>query len=156
MAIVTLEDRSGSIDAVFFPKTYQNHSEDLIVDEVLIVQGFAEISSGEEGARSEDQIRVNRAFTLTSAFSELARQIGISFPTDVTEKMLYQTRDILERFPGKVPVTLIFDSIDEHSWRIPCGDRQGVAADENFLGEIRSLLGENSIRLDLSRPKERA
>ncbi len=156
MAIVTLEDRSGSIEAVFFPKTYLANSADLVVDEILIVQGVAEIATGDEGVRSENQIKVNRAFTITSAASELAQQIGISFPSDVSEKMLYQTREIMDRFPGKIPVTLIFDRLDDHSWRIPCGDLKGVSGNGSFLEEIRNLLGDHSIRLDLARPKERA
>lgn len=156
MAIVTIEDRSGSIEAVFFPKTYLEYREDLAIDEVMVIQGTAEIASEEEGARSESQIVVNRAFTLSSAASGLAKQIGIAFPSDVNEKMLYETREIMSRFPGDIPVTLIFDHIDDQAWRIPCGDRQKVSGEEGFIDQVRKLLGEKSIRLDIARPKERA
>jgi len=156
MAIVTIEDRSGSLEAIYFPKAYLEFREDLAVDEILVIQGTAEIIAEEEGIRGERKIIVNRAFSLSSAASKLAKQIGISFPSDVNEKMLFETRDIMQRFPGKIPVTLIFDHLDDHAWRVPCGNGQMVSGESGFIEEVRTLLGESAIRMEIAKPKERA
>ena len=70
--------------------------------------------------------------------------------------MLFETRDIMGRFPGKIPVTLIFDHVDEHAWRVPCGNRQMVSGESGFIEEVRTLLGESAIRMEIAKPKERA
>ena len=121
-----------------------------------MIQGTAEIVAEEEGIRGERKIIVNRAFSLSSAASKLAKQIGISFPSDVNEKMLFETRDIMQRFPGKIPVTLIFDHLDDHAWRVPCGNGQMVSGESGFIEEVRTLLGESAIRMEIAKPKERA
>ena len=156
MAIVTLEDRSGSIDAVFFPKVYADCTGDLEVDNTLIIQGQAEMASDEEGSRSQDQIKVKRCYSLSNAVSELAEHVGIVFPKDVTEGQLFKTKEILERFPGKISLTLLFDHVDGKNWRIFCEDRFKIDASEEFINEIRGLFGRESIRLNLTQALENA
>ena len=155
MAIITLEDRTGSLEAVVFPKTYEEIREFLEVDRVVITQGTAEISDEKDGGLSSSQLKVQRAFPLEAASQELASKVGILFPAEVDEKMLFQTKEILMRFPGKLPVTLIFDDHGADSWRIPCGDRLRIDASQQLIGEIRQLLGPEAIRLRLAKFKEK-
>ena len=47
MAILTLEDPFGKVDAVMFPKTYSKNSSTLLEDQLLIVDGILEKRIGE-------------------------------------------------------------------------------------------------------------
>ena len=154
MAVLTVEDRSGSIEAVVFPKTFKTSSEFLEMDQVLIIQGTAEISDDQEGGLSGSQIRVNRILPLELASEQVAKQIGIQFPSDSDEAMLFQTKEILHRHPGKLPVTLIFDQHGPDSWRIPCGSRLLTSATQELIEELRELLGPKAIRLEIAQPEE--
>jgi DNA polymerase-3 subunit alpha len=154
MAVLTVEDRSGSIEAVVFPKTFKTSSEFLEMDQVLIIQGTAEISDDQEGGLSGSQIRVNRILPLELASEQVAKQIGIQFPSDIDESMLFQTKEILHRHPGKLPVTLIFDQHGPDSWRIPCGSRLLTSATQELIEELRELLGPKAIRLEIAQPEE--
>ncbi|MDE0960917.1 MAG: DNA polymerase III subunit alpha [Planctomycetota bacterium] len=156
MAILTIEDRTGSIEAVVFPKTFKTTSEMIETDQVLIIQGVAEISDEQEGGRGSSQIRVNRILPLEKASEQVARQIGIQFPANIDEAILFQTKEILQRHPGKLPVTLIFDQHGPDSWRIPCGNGLLASATQELIEELRELLGPESIRLEITQPVETA
>ncbi|RUA08367.1 MAG: DNA polymerase III subunit alpha [Bacillota bacterium] len=156
MAILTIEDRTGSIEAVIFPKVFKESSEMLEEEQILVVQGIAEINENQEGGRGGNQIRVNRLLSLETAAERVTRQIGINFPPDADEAVLFQTKEILQRHPGKFPVTLLFDQHGPNSWRIECGERLRANASQQMITEIRSLLGEDSVRLDIASPVESA
>jgi len=53
-------------------------------------------------------------------------------------------------------VTLLFDQHGPNSWRIECGERLRANASQQMIIEIRSLLGEDSVRLDIASPVESA
>ena len=156
MAILTVDDRSDSIEAVVFPSIYQQSASYLEEEQILIIQGVAEISEDENEGRSQRQIRVNRLFPLENAPEQVARQIGIALPPEIDENLLFQTKAILQRNPGKLPVTLIFDHHGPDKWRISCGAKMCVSASQEFIGEIRQLLGEDSIKIDVCNAPEPA
>ncbi len=155
MAIITVDDRSGPIEVVVFPSVFQEAAQYLEVEKIVVIQGVAEISEEEEEGRSNRQIRANRLFPLENAPEKIARQIGIVFPADTNENLLFQTKVILQRNPGKLPVTLIFDEHGSDMWRISCGEKLRVSATQELIEDIRELVGENSIRIDVSPATER-
>ncbi|MGE4620212.1 MAG: DNA polymerase III subunit alpha, partial [Planctomycetota bacterium] len=155
MAIITVDDRSGPIEVVVFPSVFQEAAQYLEVEKVVVIQGVAEISEEEEEGRSNRQIRANRLFPLENAPEKIARQIGIVFPAETNENLLFQTKVILQRNPGKLPVTLIFDEHGSDMWRISCGEKLRVSATQELIEDIRELVGENSIRIDVSPATER-
>jgi DNA polymerase-3 subunit alpha len=55
MAIVRLEDMTGSIDCVFFPKVWERHKEEIKPDALFLVYGKADTSRG------DPQVIVDRA-----------------------------------------------------------------------------------------------
>ena len=153
MAILSVDDRSGSIEAVVFPSVFQQTSEFLEEEKIVIIQGIAEISREEEnGEASRNQIRVNKLIPLESASEALARQIGIVLPAQADENLLFRTKEILQRSPGKLPVTLIFDEHGPDMWRVPCGDRIRVSATQQMITEIRELLGDESVKIEIYTP----
>ena len=155
MAILSVDDRSGSIEAVVFPSVFQQTSEFLEEEKIVIIQGIAEISREEEnGEASRNQIRVNKLIPLESASEALARQIGIVLPAQADENLLFRTKEILQRSPGKLPVTLIFDEHGPDMWRVPCGDRIRVSATQQMITEIRELLGDDSVKMEIHTPTE--
>jgi DNA polymerase-3 subunit alpha len=153
MAILSVDDRSGSIEAVVFPSVFQQTSAFLEEEKIVIIQGIAEISREEEnGEASRNQIRVNKLIPLESASEALARQIGIVLPAQADENLLFRTKEILQRSPGKLPVTLIFDEHGPDMWRVPCGDRIRVSATQQMITEIRELLGDESVKFEIYTP----
>ena len=155
MAILSVDDRSGSIEAVVFPSVFEKTSGFLEEEQVVIIQGIAEISQEDkDGGSNRSQIRVNKIIPYESASEALARQIGIVFPAGADENLLFQTKEILKRSPGKLPVTLIFDEHGPDMWRVPCGDKIRVSASQQLMTEIRELLGDDSVKMEIHTPTE--
>ncbi len=156
MAILTVDDASGSIEVVVFPSVFQQAVNFLEEEQILIIQGIAEISEEEQEGRNNRQIRANRVFPLENAPEQVARQIGIVFPPDADENLLFQTKEILQRNPGKIPVTLIFEQHSGDCWHVSCGEKMRVSAQQQLIGEIRELLGQDAIKIDVANVTEPA
>ncbi|MDP9792479.1 DNA polymerase-3 subunit alpha [Catenuloplanes nepalensis] len=135
-AIVKLEDLTGSIEVLFFPKNYELIGHELITDRIIAVQG-----------------RVNHRENATSVFgsdmkvlelsdSDLAANPPVTITMDlprVTTALTEDLRRILGSYPGKSPVHM----------RLRDGSRtmlldlknHRVEASVNLSSELKALLG---------------
>lgn len=94
MAFITVEDMTGSVDVVVFPKVYEKAKDLLLEDNIIIVKG--RISKDEEETKSS--ILAEEILTLDS----IKRNIHIKFDTEEELKSSITTiLDIIKKYPGK-------------------------------------------------------
>jgi DNA polymerase III subunit alpha len=76
MAAVTLDDRSGRIEATLFPDVYQQYRDLLQVDNIVVVEGS--VSLDEFNGASKLKVTVRRVMKLEQARLEYARSVSLS------------------------------------------------------------------------------
>ncbi len=141
-AILTMEDRAGTLDVFVFAETYERHRELATVGQALLVGGRV------NKRPTDEQGKLAADFLL--ALEEVRRDegVGVELCLDCAkadEALLEQVQRALTSHGGTNPVYLRLKE--------PNGDcllrSRGVAAgpSDELLRELRVLLGEASVRL---------
>ena len=128
MAIVTLEDQTGSAEAVFFPEAFSHFSHLLVGDDPLLVSGIAELSDNRAKiiAKEVESLEVKRQKSVKVIKFELDEK-------KITKQYLEELRDIFFRYPGDSSVEFklkedngrtFLISANNHYRVLPCDDLQ--------------------------------
>jgi DNA polymerase-3 subunit alpha len=101
MAIMTIEDAGGSMDAVLFPRTYAEQSQNLMKDAVAFIAGKVDLQRG------DPQLIVERVIPAERAAQQLASGVEITIDAvrenGSLDSLLHQLRGVLSR-PAFGPV----------------------------------------------------
>ncbi len=142
MGFVTLDDRTGRIEASFFAETYERCSQVLQKDAIIAVEGVAAIDdySGEMRFRASD------ALSLIDARQRYAK--GIELKLRAEQAHLIDTlKDILGPYRnGTCPVNLWYQS-PQASTRLTLGASWQVQPDDELLQELSFRLGAEAVGL---------
>ncbi|WP_045215170.1 DNA polymerase III subunit alpha [Desulfonatronovibrio magnus] len=147
MAFCQIEDMTGSAEVVFFPDVYSKSRSLVDSEEPLVVKakvsGYQGGSQAESNGGSEVQKKVK--FTaievlsledVISAGSEPVRiDLLVNTEKDVS-KVLETLKDIVNRFPGKVPVQMNVVLDDEVQCRMQLGPKFSVTPGREFWSEL--------------------
>lgn len=134
MAFANLEDLTGSVELVIFPRTYQQYAGLLAVDNPVLVKGTAN-HNGEEV-----KIIVNCLEPLSKqSFGEL--YIKLESPT---RELIAGIQKVLCSFPGECPVYIYFP----RDKKLARADRRfWVSLDTGVVDELIGLLGSENIKV---------
>lgn len=139
MAFVTIEDLSGKIECIFFPKAYAECFEFLEGDEPIVLTGYVRLS---DDRRS---FYVNKVRGLTDESDERVSAVRIKIDTEeINDYTLPKLKEVLLSFRGSVPAHIIFESQE---------GRAKMNLSENFLinptpqmaARVNDLLNNNSV-----------
>jgi len=136
MAFGTLEDDTGKIELVIFPKTYSTYKEILIKDRTLIIEGRVEVReetltivvdkgqvlNGDEGKKYDFLIRVRK---------------------ETSSKTLMELNKLLRDNPGEKMGVLIFENGDHGKKKLEL--RFGVNYTPELKEKIESILKNEDI-----------
>lgn len=137
MYFVTLEDETGSIEAIFFPNLSEELKKHLSEGKALGVVGKLDILDN-----GENKIVVDELFDPFDWNRKFARAITIdlSQERDVL-RILYALRDCLRRFPGNCPVILrVRDERGE--WWVELDSSFWISWSDEAKEAIQSIVGE--------------
>lgn len=156
MAFVELEDKTGTVELVVFPKVYLasrhllNEGAELFVIGKLnqqeesvkvLVDRFVALSD----AKRKMMIQKRPSSKSTTAISD-HNELLIQIPNSSDRgQLLYQIKDILTQFPGNTLVHLYYES-ERRMVSLPV-DSYGVQLNDKLLEQLHSLLGEKSVRV---------
>jgi len=141
MAIITLEDLSGSMEALIFPRVFQKFSALLKVDSMVFITGRLSMRD------DEPKLLADEIIPLEEVKSRLTKAILIKFSTPGLEKqLLTDLKSILARHRGKIPVLLNFEEPSGKRVSISAGRNYGVKVDNLLVNEIENLCGSESVR----------
>jgi DNA polymerase-3 subunit alpha len=136
MAIITLEDQTGSIEVVVFPDAFERYSPLLKSDEPLLVTGTAEIDE------SAAKIITQEISTLDSVRRDAIRIVELALPpTGIRREVLEEIKDILFRYPGESAVQFRVSTGEGKELLIAAHPRYRVSPCHEMIHEIETLIG---------------
>jgi len=133
MAFVTIEDLTGSIEVLVFPKIFYKFEAILKEDSVVSISG--RVSAKEE---EEPKILMETAIPIDTDITN--ERLYIKIPASEDKKM-EQLKELFKIFNGKTPVFLYFEkdkktlAAPKEYWVTPC---------KALFEEVKNLLGESS------------
>ena len=134
MAFGMLEDLTGSIEVVFFPRVYKEYHNLIENDAVVLVKGRLSTSGEEAKILAEE---------LTPLTKKMIGDLYLKVD-DTTPEILDSIKILLKSYPGDSRVFLYFEkdrklkSIPRESW----ADLSGP-----LLGEMKKLLGGSNVKV---------
>lgn len=133
-AIAQIEDLGGSIEALFFPSTYQTVSTMLAPDTVVTIRGKLTRRDGAVSLYAQE-------LTLPDISSATHEAVTLTLPTNrCTGPLVEKLRDLLQRHPGASVVRLNLTSPGREV-RTQLAPSLRVEASQAFYSDIKALLG---------------
>jgi len=142
MAFVTLEDFTGKGECIVFSKTYEKFYHTLQPEAMVMVMGKADVNG--------DTLKVlaDEIYPMDSVRQKFTRSIVLSVNVnEVQDNTIVALRDIIEKHRGNCHC--YFDVVEptkEKASRLHTM-KFGVNASDEFLAEVKKLLGPNAVRI---------
>ncbi len=142
MAILNLEDLSGTVETVVFPDLYKTAHHLLLTDTPLIIAG--QLDKSEQG----NKIKAMRIHLLADIKKKGTTRMDIKLSaTGLTQDDLLKVKDILLRHQGSIPVYLRLQNPTRKDSLISVGRDIRVSPSEQLINEIESVLGAGVVSL---------
>ncbi len=142
MAILNLEDLSGTVETVVFPDLYKTAHHLLLTDTPLIIAG--QLDKSEQG----NKIKAMRIHLLADIKKKGTTRMDIKLSaTGLTQDDLLKVKDILLRYQGSIPVYLRLQNPTRKNSLISVGRDIRVNPSEQLINEIESVLGAGAVSL---------
>jgi len=140
MAILRVEDASGSLDVFVFPRLFEETAYLLQEKAAIVLRGKLEIKEKQPKILAERIVPMDKAM---SAFKEVRIRVK-------DEKFaLSRLKDILDANRGSVPVLFVFDDGRFTGMKIRAGDQMSFNPTAENLAAIAGLVGEKNLALVL-------
>lgn len=138
-AIVTIEDLAGSIDALFFPKSYQLVAHELNNDTICVIRGQAKVRDETISISAQE---MSLPDITSTGDGPVTVQIAANRCSDATLEAL---RDVLATYPGQTEVRVcVIEPGKETLLRVH--DDWRVDHSTSLVADLKALLGSGCIR----------
>ena len=108
MAVVTVEDRGGRMEAVVFPEAYRKYGRMLEVDRLVVVEGKLEVDD------DEPRLTVNEVKALDTVLGEAGRFLAIHMASPPADKATFVAlAEVLGRHYGSGKVAIDIELRDQ-------------------------------------------
>jgi DNA polymerase-3 subunit alpha len=139
MSFVTLEDLSGKIECLFFPKVYAEYQQFLGIDEPLLLQGYVSLSEDPK------KFFPTKVSFLKDESDERVTSVRVNVPiSHLNSYSLSQMKQILLSYRGSVPIHFIFETPEGRA-RMPLDDNYLVNPSPQMAAKMNELLNTNSV-----------
>ncbi|MEW4488065.1 DNA polymerase III subunit alpha [Thalassoglobus sp. JC818] len=102
-----LEDSTGVVRCILWPDDFAAIGEKVVQEQIVVVKGRIDLRG------REPNVIVNKLYTLDEAEKEFTQQIAVRFQRGLhTVDDMQRVKDLLGRFPGKTPVTIVVETND--------------------------------------------
>ena len=141
MAFLTLDDFSGSCEALMFSKIYEKCGQYLEEEKCVFIIGRPE-SSGDA-----IKLHIDDVFPLEEARERFIQSIKVIFNKDIypVEKIT-ELKNIIEQYKGNVPLFLHIEGTDASPRLFFIRDYR-INPSNEFVNSVITLLGEDSISI---------
>jgi DNA polymerase-3 subunit alpha len=140
MALLTLEDQTGSIEVVVFPDAFERYSPFLKSDEPLLVTGTAEVDE------NVAKIIAQEINAFENVRRDAIRIIQMALPRAIINReFLEEIKDILFRYPGESSVQFTVNMGQGKELLIAAHPRYSVSPCQEMIREIETLTGQKVV-----------
>ena len=142
MMIASLEDLSGVIDVVIFPKSYEKYSQHLVEDNIVIIKGRVN--------RDQRTDEFNVVAEVVEPLKDVKRVRALHIDMDSPDQdMLTSLKEVLLLHAGE---ELVYIHIDGST--IAAGREYAVRISPSLVDQIGDLIGRDSVRVEFEAVKE--
>jgi len=142
MAFAKIEDDSGSIEAVVFPKVFLKTRECWVKDRIILVKGRIELREETQNLVVEDASPLEASEENVSAKDKSAAgwDFEVKIPSQMSPRKLVELNKLLKQNQGKDKVALLFvDNLGRaRRMVLPFG----IDYNENLRKKIKEIIGE--------------
>jgi len=140
MGIVTLEDLSGQVEAIVFPKDLERWQTELAPEAVVFFKGRV------DRKREEPSLRVAEVVPLDRAQEQLSTMVVVRVNcVGASAAVLGRIREVMGRFPGDRPVFLELWTANELKVTIRTNGRAGVSPTAEFCQAMENVTGAETV-----------
>ncbi|MGM0570763.1 DNA polymerase III subunit alpha [Marinobacter sp.] len=144
MCFVTLDDRSGRIEATLFSEAFNENRELLQSDQVIVLEG--QVSHDDYSGQMK--MRVSSVMDVATARQSFSRGLQLKLDAGQLQNGLLDKLDsTLRPFRNQGSPVWIEYQGEGASTRIELGENWRVQPDDNLLLELRYLVGDNRVEL---------
>ena len=172
MAYAEMEDLTGDIDLVLFPKVYEQYRLLFQPDAVVVVEGKVDARSGNArntaaapaGEEEEAALETEPASLVVEAAwahddpecvpSARRQLVHVTLPGGNSVPM-QELIELVGRHRGEDEL-LLHIRVDRHEVTLAPGDRYHVAAGPALAADLEALVGRGAVRLETVRPRVEA
>ncbi len=141
MAIVELEDREGSLEALVFPEAFKKSGQLCRVGQVIFASGRVTLRE------DKPKILIDELIPIEQVRPRFTRAIQIDLRNRLIDEQFRQTlQNRLAGSAGPVPVYLQFTPPDQKSVTILLGNEFHVTPTDELIDQLVSLCGTGVIR----------
>jgi len=139
MAMISLEDLQGSVEAVLFPDCFALHEELIASDRMIFIKGQLDFR------RDDPSIRINAVYDMERAAEELTHAVIAKLEDDNANATKIEAfKDICKTFPGTTPVYV--NVVTEQNMTVAIQIDKGVRPSKQFCKKIEHLLGPGTLK----------
>jgi DNA polymerase-3 subunit alpha len=140
MCFAALEDLSGKIECIIFPRAFAEYELLLNSDEPMIVEGKVNLSE------SPRKILADKIYRLKEHSENRITGVRINVSLeDLTELKLNQLRQVLLSYRGSTPLHMIFES-EYGRARLPLGDEYLINPSPQLAHRINEVFNKNTVK----------
>ncbi len=142
MAILTVEDLTGNVDVLVFPRTYETCRQYLAIDTPIFIQGKANLKE------EPPKIIAETIFPLAETQKRLTQAVfvNVDLPS-IKEETLISLKELFKHHPGETRVLIDFSYPTGEKLVMEVDPQNRVSPSDDLVAEIETLLGEKTVFL---------
>ena len=142
MAVIQLEDLSGTVEAVIFPEPFQRCQHLLKADAALLIKGVLDVE--DSGNR---KVLANEIQSLEGIRERLAKSVTIHVNLlGIDEGAATRLQSVMGGHPGDTSVIFQLESPKQYLVTLRPHQFVRVRADMRFIQEVESICGNGAVR----------
>ncbi len=140
MCFATLEDLSGKIECIVFPRTFAEYEMILNSDEPVLVEGNINLQE------SPRKILAEKIYLLKEQSENKITGVRISVNLeDLSEIKLNKLRQVLLSYRGSTPMHLIFESVEGRA-RLPLGEQYLINPTPQMAHQVNEVFNKDAVK----------
>ena len=142
MAFASLNDGTGSIDLVIFPKTYEQIQGMVCKDKVIVVKGRVDYGDTKLALLVEEAREFNEDSKSLFEADEEEATVEIKIPKNTSKARLQALNELLRSSQGERPVVILLPNGGDTPKRIRLN--YGISYSADMRSKIAGILGLDS------------
>ena len=144
MEFVKFEDLYGTMELIVFPQKYEQYSDILKEDEILIVSGRLNIIEGEDPKILVDNIQSIKTISNVEKQDETQPKLFLRITKNMPSYILDKVKPILLNSKGNTQSNIYFE---EKRQNYLLGNEFRISVEDDTIDELVSLLGRENVVL---------
>ncbi|CAM3734745.1 DNA polymerase III subunit alpha [Vibrio aerogenes CECT 7868] len=147
IGILTLDDRSGRLDAMLFSDALERYADLLEKDKIVVLSGQVSFDDFNGGFK----MTVREMMDLDTVREKYAKSLSLSIEqAQIDETFFERFTHILEPYrAGSVPVNIYYQRADARG-RLTLGTEWRITPNDTLLDELTQLLGSGQVELEFN------